>query len=44
MGGTSDPSTYAAVALVFAATALAASFVPAYRAMNINPVTALRAE
>jgi ABC-type lipoprotein release transport system permease subunit len=39
-----DPATAAAVAGVLLALACLAAFVPALRAANINPVTALRAE
>lgn len=39
-----DVSTLAAVALVLAAAALAASFLPARRAASVNPTEALRAE
>jgi predicted permease len=37
-----DPSTFAAIAAVFIVVALAASYVPAWRAMRIDPVLALR--
>ena len=37
-----DPFTYAAVLLVFAATACAALIVPARRALRVDPLTALR--
>lgn len=39
-----DAPTLIVVAAVLAAAALAASFVPAYRAATVNPVEALRAE
>ena len=39
-----DPLTYAAVLLVFAATACAALVIPARRALSVDPLTALRAE
>jgi predicted permease len=37
-----DPVTFGAIAGVFIAVALAASYVPAWRAMRIDPVVALR--
>jgi ABC-type lipoprotein release transport system permease subunit len=40
----SDPLTYAAVAAVLLAVALAASWIPARRASRIDPMRALRAE
>jgi predicted permease len=40
----SDPATYAVVAFVLLATAAAASYVPARRAMQVDPMTALREE
>ena len=40
----SDPQTYLVVALLLSAVALLASYVPARRAMNVNPIVALRAE
>ena len=39
-----DPLTYIAVALVLAAAAAVASYLPARRAAAIDPVDALRAE
>jgi ABC-type antimicrobial peptide transport system permease subunit len=42
--GAADPATYAAVALVLAAAALVASYVPARRATRVHPAIALRAE
>ncbi len=40
----SDPFTYAMVALVLAAAAIASCFIPALRALRVDPVTALREE
>jgi putative ABC transport system permease protein len=40
----SDPLTLGAVALILMASALVACYVPARRAMRVDPVTALRAE
>jgi predicted permease len=39
-----DPMTYAAVLVLFAATACAALIVPARRALRVDPVTALRTD
>jgi putative ABC transport system permease protein len=39
-----DPITYATVALVLMGVALLASYVPARRAANLDPVRALRTE
>jgi putative ABC transport system permease protein len=39
-----DPLTFAVVPLLLAAMALAASYVPAYRATRIDPAIALRGE
>jgi predicted permease len=40
----SDPWTYAGAAAILLLVALAASFIPAFRASRISPMTALRAE
>ena len=39
---TTDPATVAAAALVLAAGALTAAFIPAWRASNVSPTDALR--
>jgi len=39
-----DPATVAGAAMVLAAGALAAAFIPAWRASNVNPTDALRLE
>jgi predicted permease len=39
-----DPSTYAAVAILVGLTAMLAAYVPARRAMRVDPIDALRAE
>jgi ABC-type lipoprotein release transport system permease subunit len=41
---TSDPATLATVALALAAVAMLAGYVPARRAMRVDPIVALRAE
>ena len=42
--GAADPVTFGLAALVFGALSLAASFVPARRALAIDPTVALRSE
>jgi ABC-type lipoprotein release transport system permease subunit len=39
-----DPTSFAAITVLVVMTALLASYVPARRAVNINPIAALRAE
>jgi putative ABC transport system permease protein len=42
--GTTDPVTFAGVALLLVATALVASLVPALRAAHLDPASVLRSE
>jgi len=42
--GASDPKTYGLAAAVVLATALAACAIPARRAMNVDPMVAIRTE
>ena len=42
--GTADPLTFAAVSALLVVVATGACWIPAYRAMHVDPTTALRAE
>jgi putative ABC transport system permease protein len=42
--GATDPLNFAAVAMLFAIVALAACYIPARRAMRVDPIIVLRYE